>query len=81
MYFRMLPGLILFPGLFLSLTVLSVNILGDALRDALDQKWCAGPDADDLLPHSPRATPRPPSWPSATCRSKSPAPATASCAT
>lgn len=37
-YFRMLPGLILFPGLFLSLTVLSVNILGDALRDALDPK-------------------------------------------
>ena len=36
MYFRMLPGLILFPGLFLSLTVLSVNILGDA--DALDPK-------------------------------------------
>ena len=27
MYFRMLPGLILFPGLFLSLTVLSVNCL------------------------------------------------------
>lgn len=38
MYFRMLPGLILFPGLFLSLTVLSVNMLGDALRDALDPK-------------------------------------------
>ncbi|MDQ8032033.1 MAG: ABC transporter permease [Bordetella sp.] len=38
MYFRMLPGLILFPGLFLSLTVLAVNILGDALRDALDPK-------------------------------------------
>lgn len=38
MYFRMLPGLILFPGLFLSLTVLSVNLLGDALRDALDPK-------------------------------------------
>jgi len=37
-YFRMLPGLILFPGLFLSLTVLSVNLLGDALRDALDPK-------------------------------------------
>ncbi|OZI71734.1 ABC transporter permease [Bordetella genomosp. 12] len=38
MYFRMLPGLILFPGLMLSLTVLSVNMLGDALRDALDPK-------------------------------------------
>ncbi|MCD0503714.1 ABC transporter permease [Bordetella petrii] len=38
MYFRMLPGLILFPGLLLSMTVLSVNILGDALRDALDPK-------------------------------------------
>ena len=38
MYFRLLPGLILFPGLALSLTVLSVNLLGDALRDALDPK-------------------------------------------
>lgn len=38
LYFRLLPGLILFPGLFLSLTVLSVNLLGDALRDALDPK-------------------------------------------
>lgn len=37
-FFRILPGLILFPGLFLSLTVLSVNILGDALRDALDPR-------------------------------------------
>jgi peptide/nickel transport system permease protein len=38
-YFQMLPGLILYPGLLLSLTVLSVNILGDALRDALDPRF------------------------------------------
>ena len=38
MYFRMKPELILVPGFFLALTVLSVNLLGDALRDALDPK-------------------------------------------
>ncbi|MVW71326.1 ABC transporter permease [Bordetella sp. 15P40C-2] len=38
-YFQMLPGLILYPGLLLSFTVLSVNILGDALRDALDPRF------------------------------------------
>jgi len=38
-YFQMLPGLILYPGLLLSLTVLSVNVLGDALRDALDPRF------------------------------------------
>jgi oligopeptide transport system permease protein len=32
------PHLLLFPGLFLSLTVLSFILLGDALRDALDPK-------------------------------------------
>jgi peptide/nickel transport system permease protein len=30
--------LLLFPGLFLSLTVLSVNLLGDGMRDALDPR-------------------------------------------
>lgn len=38
MYFQLSPGLILYPGLFLSLTVLSVNVLGDGLRDALDPR-------------------------------------------
>lgn len=38
MYFQMRPGLILYPGIFLSLTVLSVNLLGDAMRDALDPR-------------------------------------------
>ena len=32
------PHLLLFPGLFLSLTVLSLILMGDALRDALDPK-------------------------------------------
>jgi ABC-type dipeptide/oligopeptide/nickel transport system permease subunit len=32
------PHLLLFPGLFLSLTVLSFSLVGDALRDALDPK-------------------------------------------
>jgi peptide/nickel transport system permease protein len=31
-------GLILYPGLFLGLTVLSINLLGDGLRDMLDPK-------------------------------------------
>jgi len=38
MYFQLRPGLILYPGIFLSLTVLSVNIIGDAMRDALDPR-------------------------------------------
>lgn len=38
MYFRMKPELILVPGVFLALTVLAVNLLGDAMRDALDPK-------------------------------------------
>jgi peptide/nickel transport system permease protein len=31
-------GLILFPGIFLGVTVLSINLLGDGLRDMLDPK-------------------------------------------
>ena len=34
--FRVFPHNILFPGLFLSVTVLAVNLLGDGLRDVLD---------------------------------------------
>lgn len=37
-YFQLLPGLIFFPGLFLAATVLSINLIGDALRDAFDPK-------------------------------------------
>jgi peptide/nickel transport system permease protein len=29
---------VLFPAIFLSLTVLAVNLLGDGLRDALDPR-------------------------------------------
>jgi oligopeptide transport system permease protein len=32
------PHLLFFPGVFLSTTVLSFILLGDALRDALDPK-------------------------------------------
>lgn len=32
------PWIILFPGLFLALSVLSFNLIGDALRDSLDPK-------------------------------------------
>jgi peptide/nickel transport system permease protein len=37
-YFQLRPGLILYGGIMLALTVLSVNVLGDALRDALDPR-------------------------------------------
>jgi len=36
--FQIANYLIFFPGLFLSLAVLSVNLLGDGLRDALDPR-------------------------------------------
>ncbi|WP_333827492.1 ABC transporter permease [Pararhodobacter sp.] len=37
-FFQLFPGLVLFPGIFLSLTVLAINLLGDGLRDTLDPK-------------------------------------------
>ena len=36
--FRVFPHNILFPGLFLAVTVLAVNMLGDGLRDSLDPR-------------------------------------------
>ncbi|MDX6748693.1 ABC transporter permease [Geminicoccaceae bacterium 1502E] len=38
MLFRVFPHNIMFPGIFLALTVLAVNMLGDGLRDTLDPK-------------------------------------------
>jgi ABC-type dipeptide/oligopeptide/nickel transport system permease subunit len=32
------PHLILFPGIFIMITVMCINLLGDGLRDALDPK-------------------------------------------
>ncbi|WP_245509436.1 ABC transporter permease [Bradyrhizobium vignae] len=40
--FRIYPHNILFPGLFLAITVLSVNMMGDGLRDTLDPKMSEG---------------------------------------
>ena len=37
-YFQIRPYLIIFPGVFLSLTVLAVNLVGDGMRDALDPR-------------------------------------------
>lgn len=37
-YIRYYPHMVIFPGLFIMLTVLSFNLIGDALRDALDPK-------------------------------------------
>ena len=35
-YLRKAPLLMIFPGALISLTVISINLVGDALRDALD---------------------------------------------
>lgn len=40
--FYQYPHSIFFPGLFLALTVLSINMLGDGLRDTLDPKMASG---------------------------------------
>jgi peptide/nickel transport system permease protein len=37
-FFQVKPSLIFYPGIVLSLTILSINLLGDAARDALDPK-------------------------------------------
>jgi len=36
--FRVFPHNILFPGTFLAITILAVNMLGDGLRDTLDPR-------------------------------------------
>ena len=38
MFFRIKPELILYPGLMLSLCILSINLLGDTARDMLDPR-------------------------------------------
>lgn len=37
-FFRYYPHLVLIPGLFIAITVLAFNMVGDGLRDALDSK-------------------------------------------
>lgn len=37
-YFQIKPSLIFWPGLLLSVAILSINLIGDAARDALDPK-------------------------------------------
>ena len=41
-YMRTYPGLAIYPGLLISLTVISINFLGDGLRDALDPRMGEG---------------------------------------
>ena len=38
LFFQINPGIILWPGLVVSLTILAINLLGDAVRDALDPR-------------------------------------------
>ncbi|TNB46224.1 ABC transporter permease [Martelella lutilitoris] len=40
-YFRLAPWIIAFPGTFLSIMVLSINIIGDRLRDRFDPRLVA----------------------------------------
>ena len=37
-YFQINPGIVLWPGLAVSVAILSINLLGDAVRDALDPR-------------------------------------------
>jgi peptide/nickel transport system permease protein len=37
-YLEITPWLVIFPGLAISLTVLSINVLGDWIRDFLDPR-------------------------------------------
>ena len=37
-YLRTAEWIIIFPGLFLTLTVIGINLAGDGLRDALDPR-------------------------------------------
>jgi peptide/nickel transport system permease protein len=37
-YFQLKPGMVLLPGFFLAVTVLSINLVGDGLRDMLDPR-------------------------------------------
>ena len=37
-YMRTAPYMAIFPGLAIALTALSINLVGDGLRDALDPK-------------------------------------------
>lgn len=38
LFFQINPGIILWPGLVVSVTILAINLLGDAVRDALDPR-------------------------------------------
>jgi peptide/nickel transport system permease protein len=37
-YFQISPWIIFFPGLFLAIAVLAINLVGDGLRDTLDPR-------------------------------------------
>jgi peptide/nickel transport system permease protein len=41
-YMRSSPHMVIFPGLVISITVLALNLIGDALRDALDPRAVYG---------------------------------------
>lgn len=41
-YLERAPWVVMWPGLFILITVMSINLLGDGLRDALDPRWRGG---------------------------------------
>jgi peptide/nickel transport system permease protein len=41
-YFQIAPWIIFFPGVFLSVLILAINLLGDSLRDGLDPRLTRG---------------------------------------
>jgi peptide/nickel transport system permease protein len=41
-YFQIAPWIIFFPGLFLTVLILAINLLGDGLRDGLDPRLTRG---------------------------------------
>jgi len=49
-FMRTAPWLTFFPGLFLTLTVCSLNLVGDGLRDALNPRLAWGPAAQPVAP-------------------------------
>src|SRR5262249_56403193 len=57
--FSLFPHNIIYPGVFLAITILAVNILGDGLRDPLDPNMARRGRPDGSLSPDRRSFPRP----------------------
>ena len=56
-YFQLKPWMVLLPGVFLAVTVLAINLVGDGLRDMLDPRL-ARAACDERVSHGPCAVTR-----------------------